>query len=269
MKHRVLIVEDHHLLRQGLRAMIAALPDFEVISEARDGKEAVRHAVEFQPDLILMDLSLPRMTGIEATVQIKGRLPRIRIIALTAFKTDEYVHEALRAGVDGYVMKDISYEELVAALRSVMTGKKFLSPDVSGQLVNTFLRRGATPRPISPWEKLTTRERGILKLIAEGRTNRSTAAFLNVSPKTVEKHRGNLMRKLGLCNVGELTLVALAKGLIERPGTVTRLFGNESDHDDGGNRSKTDKVADDAIDEDEHPAGTQNARIHPSALLTR
>jgi len=269
MKHRVLIVEDHHLLRQGLRAMIAALPDFEVISEARDGKEAVRHAVELQPDLILMDLSLPRMTGIEATVQIKGRLPRIRIIALTAFKTDEYVHEALRAGVDGYVMKDISYEELVAALRSVMTGKKFLSPDVSGQLVNTFLRRGATPRPISPWEKLTTRERGILKLIAEGRTNRSTAAFLNVSPKTVEKHRGNLMRKLGLCNVGELTLVALAKGLIERPGTVTRLFGNESDHDDGGYRSKTDKVADDAIDEDENPAGKQNARIHPTALLTR
>ena len=128
MKHRVLIVEDHHLLRQGLRAMVAALPDFDVIAEAKDGKEAIRQAVSLQPDLILMDLSLPLMTGIEATSQIKARLPHIRIIALTAFKTEEYVHEALRAGVDGYVMKDVSYEELLAALRSVMAGKKFLSP---------------------------------------------------------------------------------------------------------------------------------------------
>lgn len=238
MKHRVMIVEDHHLLREGLRAMVAALPDFEVIAEAKDGKEAVWHAVESQPDLILMDLSLPRMTGIEATLQIKGRLPHVRIIALTAFKTEEYVHEALRAGVDGYVMKDVSYEELLAALRSVMAGKKFLSPDVSGQLVNTFLHRGATPRPISPWEKLTVRERGILKLIAEGRTNRSAAEYLNVSPKTVEKHRSSLMRKLGLCNVGELTLVAFERGLIERPGTIARLFGTEGGQDGNGDRGK-------------------------------
>lgn len=238
MKHRVMIVEDHHLLREGLRAMVASLSDFEVIAEAKDGKEAVWHAVALQPDLILMDLSLPRMTGIEATVQIKARLPRIRIIALTAFKTEEYVHEALRAGVDGYVMKDVSYEELLAALRSVMDGKKFLSPDVSGELVNTFLHRGATPRPASPWDKLTVRERGILKLIAEGRTNRSAAEFLNVSPKTVEKHRGNLMRKLGLANVGELTLVALERGLIERPGTVARLFGDAHDSNGTANRGK-------------------------------
>jgi DNA-binding NarL/FixJ family response regulator len=238
MKHRVLIVEDHHLLRRGLRAMVAALPDFDVIGEAKDGKDAVRQAVALQPDLILMDLSLPLMTGIEATAQIKARQPHMRIIALTAFKTEEYVHQALRAGVDGYVMKDVSYEELLAALRSVMAGKKFLSPDVSGQLVSTFLQRGATPRPASPWEKLTVRERGILKLIAEGRTNRSAAEFLNVSPKTVEKHRGNLMRKLGLANVGELTLVALERGLIERPSTVSRLFGNGRDHEGDGDGIK-------------------------------
>jgi DNA-binding NarL/FixJ family response regulator len=238
MKHRVLIVEDHHLLRQGLRAMVAALPDFDVIGEAKDGKDAVRQAVALQPDLILMDLSLPLMTGIEATSQIKERLPHVRIIALTAYKTEEYVHQALRAGVDGYVMKDVSYEELLAALRSVMAGKKFLSPDVSGQLVNTFLQSGATPRPISPWEKLTVRERVILKLIAEGRTNRSAAKLLNVSPKTVEKHRGSLMRKLGLANVGELTLVALERGLIERPSTVSRLFGNSRDHEGRGDPSK-------------------------------
>ncbi|MEO8186403.1 MAG: response regulator transcription factor [Burkholderiaceae bacterium] len=265
MKHRVLIVEDHHLLRQGLRAMVAALPDFEVIAEAKDGKEAVWQAVALQPDLILMDLSMPRMTGIEATVQIKERLPRTRIIALTAFKTEEYVHEALRAGIDGYVMKDVSYEELLAALRSVMAGKKFLSPDVSGQLVNNFLHRGATPRPISPWEKLTVRERGILKLIAEGRTNRSTAEFLNVSPKTVEKHRGNLMRKLGLCNVGELTLVALERGLIELPGTVARLFGNghvrKGDEDSSKNRTQEEH----ALEELSTHANLGNAGVEPSA----
>ncbi|MDH5245632.1 MAG: response regulator transcription factor [Betaproteobacteria bacterium] len=226
MKNKVLIVEDHHLLRQGLCSMVGALPDFEVVGEAKDGKEAVRQAAALQPDVILMDLSLPRMTGIDATIQIKTRMPRIRIVALTAFKTEEYVHEALRAGVDGYVMKDTSYEELMSALRSVMAGKKFLSPDVSGHLVNTFLHRGEPQRPASPWEKLTARERGILKLIAEGRTNRSAAEFLNVSPKTVEKHRGNLMRKLGLGNVCELTLAALETGLIERPAPVARLFAN-------------------------------------------
>jgi DNA-binding NarL/FixJ family response regulator len=228
MKHRVLIVEDHHLLRQGLRAMVSALSDFDVVGEAKDGKEAVRQAVVLQPDLILMDLSLPNMSGIEATAHIKRRLPQIRVVALTAFKTDEYVREALRAGADGYLLKDANFDELVIALRSVMVGKKFLSPDVSGQLVSTFLHRGESPRPVTPWDKLTVRERGILKLIAEGRTNRSAAEFLNVSPKTVEKHRASLMRKLGLRNVAELTLVALESGMIERPGTVTRLFGKSS-----------------------------------------
>jgi DNA-binding NarL/FixJ family response regulator len=238
MKHRVLIVEDHHLLRRGLRAMVVTLPDFDIVGEAKDGKEAIRQAVALQPDLILMDLSLPLMTGIEATAHIKERYPDIRIIALTAYKTEEYVHEALRAGVDGYVMKDVSYEELLAALRSVMAGKKFLSPDVSGELVNTFLHRGAAARQPSPWETLTVRERGILKLIAEGRTNRSTAELLNVSPKTVEKHRGNLMRKLGLANVSELTLVALERGLIERPLTVTRLFQKSRDRERSDENNK-------------------------------
>jgi DNA-binding NarL/FixJ family response regulator len=256
MKHRVMIVEDHHLLREGLRAMVAALPDFEVIAEAKDGKEAVWHAVALQPDLILMDLSLPRVTGIEATLQIKERLPRVRIIALTAFKTEEYVHEALRAGVDGYVMKDVSYEELLAALRSVIAGKKFLSPDVSGQLVSTFLHRGTTPRPASPWEKLTVRERGILKLIAEGRTNRRAAEILNVSPKTVEKHRSSLMRKLGLGTVGELTLVALERGLIERPGTVARLFGDEYGAARGTERNTNGKSSDGTRDDASAGEGT-------------
>jgi len=224
MKRRILIVEDHSLLRQGLRSMVGALPDFLVVGEAKDGKEAVQQAVALEPDVVLMDLSMPGMNGIEATAIIKRRMPQIRVIALTGFKTDEYVREALRAGADGYVLKDASYDELVIALRSVGEGKKFLSPDVSGHLVSSFLHRGQAPQKASPWDKLTARERSILKLIAEGRTNRSAAEFLNVSPKTVEKHRASLMRKLELRNAAELTLVALESGLIERPGTVTRLF---------------------------------------------
>jgi len=224
MKSRILIAEDHNLLRQGLRSLVSSLPDFEVVGEGRDGKEAVRQAIALAPDLILMDLSMPGMNGIEATTQIKRRMPAVKIVALTAYKTDEYVREALRAGADGYILKDASYDELVMALRSVMGGKKFLSPDVSGHLVETYLNGGRPETKAAPWDKLTARERSILKLIAEGRTNRAAAEFLNVSPKTVEKHRANLMRKLGLRNVAELTLVALESGLIERPGSVSRLF---------------------------------------------
>lgn len=229
MKHRILIVEDHNLLRQGLRSLVSTLPDFEVIGEARDGKEAVRQALALTPDLILMDLSMPGMNGMEATAQIKRRLPQIRVIALTAYKTDEYVREALRAGADGFVLKDASYEELVLALRHVAIGKRFLSADVSSQLVDTLLHGAQTTsssQAAAPWELLTPRERSILKLIAEGRTNRAAAEYLNVSPKTVEKHRASVMRKLGLRNVSELTLVALESGLIERPGSVSRLFDN-------------------------------------------
>lgn len=228
MKKRILIVEDHNLLRQGLRSLVSNLPDFEVVGEARDGKEAIRQAVALTPDLVLMDLSMPGINGMEATAHIKRRLPQVRVLALTAYKTDEYVREALRAGADGYVLKDASYEELVLALRQVAAGKRFLSADVSGQLVDTLLQRsnGAVPTGpsvASPWDKLTQRERSILKLIAEGRTNRSAAEYLNLSPKTIEKHRASVMRKLGLRNVAELTLAALECGLIERPGAVAKL----------------------------------------------
>jgi DNA-binding NarL/FixJ family response regulator len=224
MTYRIVIAEDHNLLRQGLRSMVSTLPDFSVVGEAHDGKEAIRQALSLRPDVMLMDLSMPGMNGFEATVHIKQRFPEIRILVLTGYKSDEYVREALRAGADGYVLKDGAYEELVMALRSVVNGKKFLSPDVSGHLVNSFLHRGSKPAKATPWDSLTARERSILKLIAEGRTNRSAAEFLSVSPKTVEKHRASLMRKLGIRNVAELTLVAFESGLIERPGSVTRLF---------------------------------------------
>jgi DNA-binding NarL/FixJ family response regulator len=226
MTHRVLIVEDHNLLRQGLRSMLSTLPDFEVVGEACDGKEALREAAALEPHVVLMDISLPGMNGIEATAHIKRRQPYVKVLILTVFKTEEYVREALRVGADGYVLKDASYEELLVALRSVAKGKTYLSPDVSSHVVDSFLNpEHASPRD-TPWQQLTTRERSILQLIAEGRTNRLAAEFLNVSPKTVEKHRANLMRKLGLRNAGELILVAVEMGLIQRPGAVSRVMGD-------------------------------------------
>ncbi|MEO5658486.1 MAG: response regulator transcription factor [Polaromonas sp.] len=216
MKHRIMIVEDHTLLREGLRSMISAIADFEVVAEARDGKEALRTALSVLPDLIMMDMSMPNMNGIEATIHIKRRNPEIRIIALTVYKSEEYVREALKAGVDGYVLKDATYDELIVAIRSVLNGKKFLSPDVSGQVVNTYLNGNHPEKSQPAWDKLTSRERSILKLVAEGRTNRSTAEFLNVSPKTIEKHRASLMHKLGLRTATELVLLALEQGWVER-----------------------------------------------------
>jgi len=132
MKNRILIAEEHKLLRQGLRALISTLPDFEVIGECQDGKEAVRLSTTLSPAVLLMDLSVPGLNGIEATAQIKRRQPEIKVVALTSHNTGEYVREALRAGADGYILKDASYDELVMALRSVASGKKFLSPDLSG-----------------------------------------------------------------------------------------------------------------------------------------
>ncbi|KAF3996044.1 response regulator [Glaciimonas immobilis] len=215
MSHRVLIVENHNLLREGLRSMIMRLPNYEVVGTARDGKEAIQNAVLLQPDLILMDLSMPGINGIEATAQIKRRMPNIRILALTGYKTDEYVREALRAGADGYALKDSSYEEFISAMDAVITGKKFICPDLSVQMIDIILRGDAEPAANAPWSTLTSRERSIIKLIAEGRTNRLAAEFLNISSKTVEKHRANLMHKLGLKNATELILFALNMGLIE------------------------------------------------------
>jgi DNA-binding NarL/FixJ family response regulator len=217
MTTRVLIVEDHSLLRKGLRSMIAGLQGYAVVGEAADGKDGIREAVSLRPDLVLMDLSMPGMTGLEATTQIKQRLPTARVIVLTIYQTGEFIREALRAGADGYVLKGTSYEEFVLALDSVVAGKKFLCQDVSMQLVDNYLHPDGAPPAKAAWTKLTARERSILKLVAEGRTNRATGEFLCISPKTVEKHRANLMRKLGLRNAAELTLMAIDMGLIERP----------------------------------------------------
>jgi DNA-binding NarL/FixJ family response regulator len=216
------LLADHNILaRQGLRALLAAHPEFNVVAHAGEGMDAVRLTLDLLPGLVLLDMQLPGMNGIQATQHIKRRAPRVRIVMLATSKAGDFVRESLRAGVDGYVLKDASFEELLIAMRSVVRGMKYLSPDVSGQLVDGYLNpHAARAAQATPLEKLTSRERCILQLVAEGRTNRGTAEFLSVSPKTVEKHRASLMRKLGLRSATELALIAIELGLIERPGLL-------------------------------------------------
>jgi DNA-binding NarL/FixJ family response regulator len=229
MSIRVVLVDDNLLFRLGLAALISTDDQFSVVGDVRSGKEAIQAALSINPEIMLMDIVLAGSNGLEIVAQIKRRQPQIKLVMLTSFRTEDYVREAFRAGADGYVLKDASLDELLMALRSVAMGKNYLSPDVSAHVVNSFLHPQTNGAKSSRLESLTRRERSILQLVAEGRTNRSTAEFLSLSPKTVEKHRANLMHKLGLRSAVELTLVALELGLIERPYAIARLGKEPAD----------------------------------------
>lgn len=213
-KHRVLIVEDHTLLRAGLRALLSLDPLLEIVGEADNGRDALHLVVELRPTVILSDISMPGMNGIEAITDIKRRFPEIKILVITIHKTEEYIHEALRAGADGYILKDATHDELRVAIHSILKGKTYLSPDISAKVIHGFLGSGRGDPASSPWDQLTHREREVLKLVAEGHHNRYIADFLCLSVKTVEKHRSNLMRKLNLHNASMLTAYAIEKGLV-------------------------------------------------------
>jgi DNA-binding NarL/FixJ family response regulator len=215
-KHRIAIAEDHTILREGLRALLSNEPDFEIIGEAEDGRKAIHCVEELSPDLVLMDLSMPRMDGLTAIKEIKKQSPGIKIIALTVHKTEEYVLQALQAGVDGYVLKDASHSELKMAARKVLAGKRYLSPDVSEKVIAGYLEGKKGKEIKSSWGKLTEREKEILKLIAEGYKNREIADYLCISLKTTEKHRSNLMKKLNIHNAAALTAYAVDKGIVGR-----------------------------------------------------
>ena len=211
---RVLIVDDHTLLRAGLRALLAQDPDIEIVGEAADGRDAVRAVGQLSPHLVLMDLTMPGMNGIEAVTEIKRRYPEVRILVMTLHKTEDFIHASLRAGADGYILKDATHEELRLAIRSVLQGKTYLSMDVSGKVVSGYLGGGKTRSGSSVFDTLTHREREILKLVAEGKSNKQIAEFLSLSVKTVEKHRSNLMMKLDVHNAAGLTAFAIEKGLL-------------------------------------------------------
>jgi DNA-binding NarL/FixJ family response regulator len=213
-KRRVLIVEDHTLLRVGLRALLERESDIEIAGEAGNGRDAIRLVSSLSLDLILMDLTLPGVNGVEAITEIKRRNPEIRILVLTLHRAEEYVQQSLKAGADGYILKDATHDELRVAIRSVLNGKTYLSPDISSKIISGYLGGNKSASPASVWETVTHRERQILKLVAEGLPNKSIASYLSLSVKTVEKHRSNLMKKLDLHNASMLTAYAFAKGLV-------------------------------------------------------
>lgn len=214
--YRIVIAEDHRILREGLQALLSSHPEFEIVGQAEDGLEAIRCVESLSPDLILMDLSMPRMNGLEAIEDIKKRCPNTRIVVLTVHKTEEYILAALKAGADGYILKDANHTELALAINNVLGGRRYLSPGISERVIEGYLEGKKSRQPASAYEMLTQREREILKLIAEGYKNKEVADYLCISLKTVEKHRANLIKKLDLHNAAALTAFAIEKGLIEK-----------------------------------------------------
>lgn len=194
--------------------MLLSESAYEVVGVAADGKEAIRSAEELQPDIILMDLTMPLTSGIDAILQIKRQRPSTKIVALTFHKEDEYIHATLEAGADGYVLKDDSRTELLTALASVLDGKSYLSPSICDKVVAGYLSVGESSAKESTWEVLTQREREVIKLIAEGKRTKDIAIYLSLSPKTIEKHRANLMKKLNLRSVSAVTVYAIQNGFI-------------------------------------------------------
>jgi len=215
-KYKIVIAEDYTILREGLRALLSSRPEFEIVGEAEDGRMAVQCVERLKPGLVLMDLSMPRMNGMDAIREIKKRSPETKILVLTVHKTEEYILATFRAGADGYALKDSTYAELVLAIKSVLTGKPYLSPGISEKVIQGFLEGRRTLKTRTAYDSLTHREREILKLIAEGYKNKEIADCLCISVKTVEKHRANLMDKLGLHNVQALTRFAIERGLVTK-----------------------------------------------------
>ena len=207
---RILLADDHAVVRKGFQFILGAQPDFEVVGEAANGREAVDLSKTLQPDVVVMDVSMPELNGIEATRRIGEVSPKARVLALSMHRDSVYVREILRAGARGYILKDAQEEELLGAVRAVSKGDGYLSPAVSDAVLNDY-RKHVT----DPVDLLTSREREVLQLIAEGRTNKEIATQLQLSVYTVEAHRGRVMEKLNLHSTGELVRFALRNGLID------------------------------------------------------
>ena len=209
-KIRILLADDHAVVRQGFRMILAAEPDMVIVGEAANGREAVELAERLQPDLVVMDVAMPELNGIEATRRLGESSPRTRVLALSMHKDSVYVREILRAGARGYLLKDAFDSDLVAAVRAVARGEGYLSPAVSDAVLTDY-RKHVT----DPLDLLTSREREILQMLAEGKTNKEIATSLELSVYTVDAHRGRVMEKLNLHSIGELVRFAVRNGLID------------------------------------------------------
>jgi len=213
-KSRILLADDHDVVRKGLRYLLGQMPHVEVVGEAVDGREAVRLAGELEADLVIMDIGMPRLNGIESAAQIVKRDPRVKVILLSMHSDEDYVLRALGAGVKGYLLKDTVEADLVRAIETVEKGQHFFSPAITEVMLEDYMRQLRDKGLQDSYTLLTEREKEVLQLIAEGKSNKVVATMLNLSTVTVETHRANLMQKLGLHSTAEIVLYAVRKKVV-------------------------------------------------------
>ena len=211
---RIVLADDHNVLRAGLKSLLERQRDFQVVGEAGDGRELLRLVEELTPDVVITDIGMPRLNGTEATSQIAAKYPKTRVIVLSMHSDEAYVLRALKSGARGYLVKESAEADLMTAVRTVHAGKAFFSPSVSALLVEDYVRQMQDRGVEDSYELLSPREREVLQLIAEGRSNKDIAQSLGVSVYTVETHRGNILQKLNLHSVPEIILYAVRKGVI-------------------------------------------------------
>ena len=220
MKTRLLIADDHSVVRDGIRTVLKSSPEFRIVAEAEDGEEAVELARQHRPDVVIMDISMPKLNGVEATAILKKQNPDIKVVILTVHEEEEYVYQILRAGANGYILKSAGKKEIFEAIRSAMSGERFFSPGISRIIIESFIKRareaGAEPAPMTapPATQLTKRETEVLQYIAQGFTNRKIAETLFLSVRTINTHRTNLMQKLNIHDTARLVRYAIETGLV-------------------------------------------------------
>ena len=212
---RIVLADDHTIIRSGLRLLLEQQPDFKVVAEAEDGRQAVERIAEHHPDVAILDIGMPELNGIEATRQIVALDPHCHVVILSMHSDEGYVLRALKAGARAYILKSAAEADLIRAVRAVSEGKSFFSPVISKMLLEDYVRQVREKEVEDSYDLLTPREREILQLLAEGKTNKEVATILKLSPYTVETHRGNLLQKLNLHSVPELILYAVRKGVIQ------------------------------------------------------
>ena len=212
MKIKVLVVDDHQLFREGIVTLLFSAENIEVVAQAEDGLDAIEKAKHYKPDVVLLDITMPRMNGIEATKKLKTLIPAIKIVSLSMHSEKQYVKDVLEAGADGYLLKNCTYRQLTDAIQSVYDGKKYLSEDITGMVISGYLTKSGSEA--SEYEKLSVREKEIFRLFAEGKSTREIGELLFISVKTVNTHKQNILVKLELKSNSELVKYALKNGLI-------------------------------------------------------
>lgn len=216
---KIVLADDHRIVREGFRALLASQKDFQIIGETGDGLEAIRLVEQLKPDVLVIDILMPSLSGLEVTRQVTQRVTNTRVVILSMHSNEAYVLQALKNGASGYVLKDATSAELIRGVREAVAGRRYLSPPLSERAIEAYLQKARTTETLDRYETLTTREREILHLSAEGHTNAEIAAKLFISPRTVETHRANVMHKLSLRTHTDLIRYALQRGLISLEAT--------------------------------------------------